>query len=289
MTMALCSSHLEAFLAVSQTLNFTQAAGKINVTQSALSQRILNLEAELGLTLFIRDRSGLRLTEAALKLVRYCQQKNSLELEVLASLRSDDPKIYGGVIRVGAFSSVMSSIVVPALSQITSIHKKVSIQTMTKEMSELLELLKRGEIDYMIVDDRINRDELERVFLGKEKNVLVQHKKYAGAEIYLDHDETDEVTLKYLKQAKIKTKDIQRQYLDDVHGLIQGVRSKLGKAVLPLHLISESEFEILQPKQIFEIPVYLYYYSQPYYSNLHFKVIETLKDSFDQIFNPNYE
>lgn len=283
--MGLSTSQLEAFFVVSQTLNFTNAAEKLHITQSALSQRILNLEKELELTLFIRDRSGLRLTEAAIKLVRYCQQKNNLELEVLASLKSNDPHAFGGVIRIGGFSSIMSSVVVPALCQLTSVHKKVTIQTMTKEMSELLELLKRGEIDYMIVDDRIDRDELERVFLGKEKNVLVQHKKYSGDHIYLDHDENDDVTLKYLKQAKIKTKEIKRQYLDDVHGLIQGVRSKLGKAVLPMHLIPENEFEILHPNQILEIPIYLYYYSQPYYSKLHFEVVETLKSSFEQVFS----
>lgn len=132
--MGLSSSQLEAFFAVSQTLNFTNAAAKLYITQSALSQRILNLEKELELTLFIRDRSGLRLTEAAIKLVRYCQQKNNLELEVLASLRPDDPKVFGGVVRIGGFSSIMSSVVVPALGQLTSVHKKVTIQTMTKEM-----------------------------------------------------------------------------------------------------------------------------------------------------------
>ncbi len=284
MKMNLSSSHLEAFFAVSQTLNFTKAAEKLHITQSALSQRILNLERELELTLFIRDRSGLRLTEAATKLARYCQQKNNLEIEVLASLKPDDPKGVSGVIRIGGFSSIMSSIVIPALGNLTAQNKNVTIQTVTREMSELLELLKRGEIDYMIVDDRIDRDELERVLLGKEKNVLVQHKKYLGEDIYLDHDEQDDVTVRYLKQAKLKTKEIKRHYLDDVHGLIQGVQQKLGKAVLPLHLIREhTDFQILTPTQIFEIPVYLYYYSQPYYSKLHFKTVEILTSSFEKL------
>ena len=175
----------------------------------------------------------------------------------------------------------MSSIVIPALAELTSIHKNVMIQTSTKEMSELLELLKRGEIDYMIVDDRIDRDELERVLLGKEKNVLVQHKKYSGGEIFLDHDEKDDVTIKYLKQAKRPVKGIKRQYLDDVHGLIQGVRHKLGQAVLPLHLVQDqNDFQVVNPNQVLEIPVYLYFYSQPYYSKMHDKVVDNLTTTF---------
>lgn len=279
----LSSQQLEAFFTVSQTLNFTKAAEKLHITQSALSQRILNLEKELELTLFIRDRSGLRLTEAATKLVRYCQQKNNLEIETLASLKATNSKDIGGIVRIGGFSSIMSSVVVPAMGQLTSHHSNIRIQTLTKEMSELLELLKRGEIDYMIVDDRIDREELERVLLAKEKNVLVQHKKYQGEDIYIDHDENDDVTIRFLRNAKLKSKEIKRQYLDDVHGLIQGVQHKLGKAVLPLHLIQDKkDFEILHPDQVLEIPIYLYYYVQPYYTSLHFTVVEALKQSFGE-------
>lgn len=281
--MNLSSTQLEAFFAVSQTLNFTKAAEKLHITQSALSQRILNLEKELELTLFIRDRAGLRLTEAAVKLARYCQQKNNLELEVLSSLKPGDPKGVSGVVRIGGFSSVMSSIVIPAMANLTTSNRNISIQILTKEMTELLELLKRGEIDYVILDDRLDREELERIFLGKEKNVLVQHKKYSAGEIYLDHDESDEVTVKYLKQAKLKIKDLKRLYVDDVHCLIQGVQHKLGKAVLPVHLIQEKlDFEILEKNLVLEIPIYLYYYTQPYYSKLHDQVIKTLQSTFQE-------
>jgi DNA-binding transcriptional LysR family regulator len=281
--MNLSSTQLEAFFAVAQNLSFTKAAAKLHLTQSALSQRIINLEKELELTLFIRDRAGLRLTEAALKLSRYCQQKNNLELEVLATLKPDDPQGVSGIARIGGFSSIMSSLVIPAMAHLTAQNKNVGLQLLTKEMSELLELLKRGEIDYVILDDRLEREELERVFLGTEKNVLVQHKKYKAENIYLDHDESDDVTLKYLKQAKLKSKEFKRQYVDDVHGLIQGVQHKLGKAVLPLHLIQEkSDFEILDKNQILEIQIYLYYYSQPYYSKLHDQVIKSLTQTFKQ-------
>lgn len=281
--MTMTSSHLEAFFAVTQTLNFTKAAEKLHITQSALSQRILNLEKDLDLTLFIRDRAGLRLTDAGTTLVRYCQLKNNLELEVMNSLKPNDPKGISGIVRIGGFSSVMPSIVVPALAQLALANKNINIQTTTKEMSELLDLLKRGEIDYVILDDRLDRDELERVLLGKEKNVLVQHKKYAGDNVYLDHDANDDITIKYLKQTKAKTKDIRRQYLDDIHGLIQGVDQRLGKAVLPMHLIKDRpQFEILNKNQILEIPIYLYYYHQPYYSKLHQQVLDALRASFEK-------
>jgi DNA-binding transcriptional LysR family regulator len=279
--MKLASAQLDAFFEVAQTLNFTKAALNLHVTQSALSQRILNLEKELELTLFIRDRAGLRLTESAEALVRYCQIVRSLEQEMLASIKAPTTSEVAGEVRIGGFSSVMASIVVPGRAELYRQLTKIKIQSSTQELADLLERLKRGEIDYIILDDRLEREELERVFLGKEKNVLVRHKKSKSSDIYLDHDEKDETTLKYLKLAKVKTKDIKRLYLDDIHGLIEGVRSGLGQAVLPMHLIADhKEFEVMDPQQVLEIPVYLYYYSQPYYSKLHEAVVKCLTKVF---------
>lgn len=282
--MKLSTSQLNAFFEVAQTLNFTKAAANLCITQSALSQRILNLEKELELTLFIRDRAGLKLTTSAESLVRYCQIVRSLEQEMVLSLRPENAEQMAGVVRIGGFSSVMSSLVVPSLAKLYRQHPKIHIQTITEEMRNLMEMLRRGEIDYVILDDRLNREELERILLGKEKYVLVQSKKMKSDDVFLDHDEEDETTLQYLRLAKAKAKDLKRLFLDDIHGLIEGVRCGLGKAVLPLHLISEDkDLQVLQPQTVLEIPVYLYFYKQPYYSKLHQLVIPTLKNEFQTL------
>lgn len=282
--MTISSNYLDAFLAVSQTLNFTKAAEKLHITQSALSQRIINLENELETSLFIRDRAGLRLTEAALKLVRYCQIKSNLEAEFLNQLKSTNPHEVAGSIRIGGFSSVMSSVTLTALAPLIKKNPQVQLQIFNEEMHALFELLKRGEIDYMILDDRIERAEFERLHLGNEKNVLVEHKNYTGSDIFLDHDAQDMTTINYLKKSKQPYKDLQRLYLDNVFGIIEGVRLKLGRAVLPLHLVkNEKDFLIINTLQQLEIPVYLYYFNQPYYSRLHTETVEALKIGFSKI------
>ncbi len=282
--MTISSNYLDAFLAVSQTLNFTKAAEKLHITQSALSQRIINLENELETSLFIRDRAGLRLTEAALKLVRYCQIKSNLEAEFLNQLKSNNPHEVAGSIRIGGFSSVMSSVTLTALAPLIKKNPQVQLQIFNEEMHALFELLKRGEIDYMILDDRIERAEFERLHLGNEKNVLVEHKNYIGSDIFLDHDAQDMTTINYLKKSKQPYKDLQRLYLDNVFCIIEGVRLKLGRAVLPLHLVkNEKDFLIINTLQQLEIPVYLYYFNQPYYSRLHTETVEALKIGFSKI------
>ncbi len=62
-------SDLRIFLAVAQTGSLRQAAGLLRVTQPTVSRRLRTLEADLGLSLFDRDRDGHRLTAAGAELL----------------------------------------------------------------------------------------------------------------------------------------------------------------------------------------------------------------------------
>ncbi len=273
------SLHLEAFLSVAKHLNFTRAAEAVHITQSALSQRIINLESDLGTSLFIRDRAGIRLTETALDLVRYCQLKNQHEDEFVAGLTSKGAEL-SGVIRAGGFSSVMRSVFLPRVAKILEQHRRVRLNMLIRQLRELPDLLKRGEIDYMLSSEKPGRDEIEAILLGHEENVLVEKRGYRGPDIYLDHEENDDVTFEYFKKFEKKLKNPKRLFLDDVYGLIDAVKLGLGRAVVPVHMIeNEKGLEIISPSQVLKIPVYLCFYKQPFYTKLHDGAVAVLKES----------
>ena len=57
-------SQLRTFRVVAETLNFTRAAERLGLTQSAVSHQIKSLETELGEPLFIRAKRGVKLSPA---------------------------------------------------------------------------------------------------------------------------------------------------------------------------------------------------------------------------------
>ena len=274
--MSLSSNYLDAFYACAQVGHFTRAAERLHITQSALSQRIKNLADELETSLFIRDRSGLRLTDAGEALLRYCQTKSSIEDEVVEEIKGAHSAVVSGTLRIGGFSSVMRSVIMPSLAPLVQKYPEVKLHFHTRELQELPILLKRGEIDFMVLDHHSDRSDFETLKLGEEKNVLVEKKNYKGEDIYLDHDENDQTSIRYLQMIGKKKKP-QRQYLDDVYGLIDGARLGLGKAVVPRHLIKGSKDLVIVSKKNLIFPVILHYHQQPFYSRLHQTVVSTLK------------
>src|SRR5271170_7994323 len=56
--------HLEYFVAAAEELNFTHAADRLHVSQPPFSKQIHDLEGELGIDLFARQRKGVALTPA---------------------------------------------------------------------------------------------------------------------------------------------------------------------------------------------------------------------------------
>jgi DNA-binding transcriptional LysR family regulator len=272
--MKLNSSQLEAFFEVAKCLNFTKAAEGLHVTQSALSQRIAKLEEDLGTALFIRDRTSIRLTESGEMVLRFCQLNLSAESELLSKLK-DSKEDFAGVLRIGAFSSIGRSLIIPSLRKLMTKNPRLSIQLLTKELQDLPQLLRSGEADYVITTRKSDSPNIENLFLGYEENVLVKLKKAPDVEVYLDHDENDLTTRAYFSQNKLNFKPLSMRYLDDVYGLIDGVKNGYGKAILPMHLIEhENTLEIVDPKRTLKVAIYLQFFIQPFYRKVHSQFIE---------------
>jgi DNA-binding transcriptional LysR family regulator len=66
--------HIRAFIAVANASSVTKAAERLHISQPPLTRQIQQLEHELGLTLFVRHRHGVVLTDAGRRLLEKARQ-----------------------------------------------------------------------------------------------------------------------------------------------------------------------------------------------------------------------
>lgn len=278
--MKLSGPLLEAFYQVAQTRNFTRAAAVLFITQSALSQRIRQLEEELGVTLLIRERTGAVLTSEGERMLRYCQLQGAMEEELLRDIRHNKGELDAGVVRIGAYSSILRSVVMPSLAPLMQQSPGVGFEFFSREMSQLPAALRANEVDIILSNQKLEKKDLVAEHLGDEKCVLIESDdpKFGRNTTMLDHDFADPTTDDFFAQNPTKSVKYQRCYLDEVYAIIDGVRLGLGRAVVSRHLIENNKGirEVTGYKNM-KLPVYLYYHQMPYYTRLHQSVLETLR------------
>lgn len=275
--MSLSSLHLDAFLAAARARNFSRAAKALFITQSALTQRIGNFEAELGTALFIRKPRGVELTEAGRRVLRYCQAREQLEGDLVAGLGGSKDGALGGAIRVGGFSSVVRSVLLPALSPLVREHPSLQLHLQNVEMGELPGLLASGEVDFVVLDHALSRADVESIALGEEENVLVVSSRAAPPDVYLDHDPDDSTTARFLRAQSKTVPPIARAYLDEIYAILDGAAAGLGKAVVPRHLVTgDDRLQVVPGLEPMRSPVVLHWVRQPFYTVLHHAVVDAL-------------
>ena len=77
---------IRTFIALAEIRNFTKTAEQLFVAQSTVTNRIRDLEEELGKPLFIRNRKQIELTPAGEKFLDYAQRFIQLESTVLQEM-----------------------------------------------------------------------------------------------------------------------------------------------------------------------------------------------------------
>lgn len=252
---------LDAFFAAVRLKSFSSAARELHVTQAALTQRIKGLEGELGIALFIRKPRGVEPTAGAARLVRYCQTRDQLERDtVLALTGKIEPGKLGGVVRIAGYSSIVRSVLLPALAPLLRDNPGIRIHLQVAEMRELSRLLLSGEVDLAVIDHPVPHADLESVQVGEEENVLVESKKYACPEgVYLDHDPDDPTTAQFLGAQRASTARFERSYCDEIYSLMDGVAYGLGRGVVPRHLAArDTRLAIVPGIKPVRVPVVLH-------------------------------
>lgn len=173
----------------------------------------------------------------------------------------------------------MWPVVIPSLSRFIRKNPNIQIEMSTRELADLPALLQSGQVDIIITCGKINRHHYEEIYLGDEVNVLVESKKFNEIpEVYLDHNPDDRTTIEYLKLHGDKAQNLNRSYYGTINGILAAAEAGLGRAVIPLHLLREHKsLQVVRSERKLNVPVYLCYLKQPFYSKLHLASFDIIK------------
>ncbi|GAU65993.1 putative LysR family transcriptional regulator [Streptomyces sp. NBRC 110611] len=138
---------LRTFLAVAQTLSFTQAARRLGLRQSTVSQHVRKLEEASGRRLFARDTHGVELTEdgeAMLGFARSILEANERAASFFAGTR------LRGRLRFGASEDFVLTRLPEVLEEFRREHPEVDLELTVELSGTLHKLLAAGRLDLVL-------------------------------------------------------------------------------------------------------------------------------------------
>jgi DNA-binding transcriptional LysR family regulator len=134
---------LVVFAHVAETRSFSRAAERLNVTKSAVSKQIAQLEVELGVQLLVRTTRKLVLTEVGERVYASCARIAG-EVEAARDAAQTHSTVVAGQLRVTAPAALGRNFLMPLVKDFLAQHPGVSIE------------LVLGDSFVDLVDDRID-------------------------------------------------------------------------------------------------------------------------------------
>jgi DNA-binding transcriptional LysR family regulator len=170
---------LRYFITVAEHLNFTKAANQLYVAQSAISHQIADLEDQLGVKLFIRNKRSVQLTPAGSVFLKEAIEIVEKTSGAIEKAKQTDAGVIGSL-AIGFLSVHVRSFLPEVIKRFREIHPKVELHLNHYPSKMLKEALEQGELDLAFtLPSGLNRiEEIEIQPVAKEPYCIVMHKNH---------------------------------------------------------------------------------------------------------------
>ncbi len=158
---------LRYFLKAAETLNFTDAAKQMYITQSTLSQQIKQLETELNVLLFDRIGKKVFLTEAGNEFLPFAKQTVG-DADLAVQRIQDLQGIRTGKLRIGITYSLSFGLA-PIILRFMKEYPNIKLEVFYNTAQELLQMLKNRDLDFVlsfsmaVMDEQVEETDLYEV------------------------------------------------------------------------------------------------------------------------------
>ncbi|MBW8829228.1 MAG: LysR family transcriptional regulator ArgP [Burkholderiales bacterium] len=263
---------LDCLASLADDGSFERAAQRLSITQSAVSQRLKSLEAQVGRLLVVRSRP-LRLTEAGKVLLRFARQMHAMRADVARELGTSLPSQERLPIAVNADS--LATWVMPALDEL--VRGGLSLELVVDDQDFTHDWLRQGAVLGCVSTVREALRGCRVVPLGVMRYTAVASPEFIAREMEGDAAGLNRATFTRLPFLIFNRKDdMQQQWVSLAFGVRHpGLRERFvpsseayvraalmgwGVGVAPLvqvrRLIDEGSLVLLRPEVMLEVELF---------------------------------
>lgn len=166
--------HLRYFQAVAEHLNFSRAAERLHVAQPALSRQIRDLEAELGVQLFDRNRVRVQLTDAGRTFYTHTC-KILAQIDVAVGSVHDTTRGAGGELILCNDWRLSTDLIPTTIAEFRTLYPLVEVQLTDLPVHRQLAALRahRAHVGFLPREEIVTRGELQCLHVSSFEILLV--------------------------------------------------------------------------------------------------------------------
>ena len=287
---------LECLAAIVEEGGFERAAQRLNVTQSAVSQRLRALEAQVGSVLIVRSRP-LRPTSAGQLLLKHTKQLRLLRADLERDLQELAPSAHGGGREEERISIAINadSIATWALNALHDlVRQRLPLEIIVDDQDFTQEWLRSGQVLGCVTTLKQALRGCKMVPLGAMHYVAVASAAYAEKYLpggltahnfreasYLSFNRKDDMAAEFVARAfGLKRVALNHLFVPSSEGQLHAVKAGWAVGVLPELLVrtglADGSLVDMAPGRV--LPIQLYWHCW----NLESEVLDTLTQALTE-------
>jgi DNA-binding transcriptional LysR family regulator len=183
--------HLRYFVTVAEELNVSRAAARLRISQPAVSRQLRDLEEELGVTLFHRSSSKLKLSQAGESFLAHARDLLRRSNDAVTEMAAFRPQLRR-TLKIGYIAPVLATLT-PALRAFAEKSRSVEVELHEMAPGDQIAALRNSRIDLALPGNPCSElaHEFEVIVLEKipfqavlpDNHLLALRKRIALAEL----------------------------------------------------------------------------------------------------------
>jgi len=165
-------------LAVGRNLHFRKAAEECNISQSALSTALQEMEQQLGFSIFERDNKKVLITPLGEELLKKAQNIN-IQVEDISKMRQSFGQLLSGPFSVGMIPTIAPYLLPMLLPSLNKRYPNLELSVAEEQSHVLVDRVRRGELDCGILALPYNCHGLLEFKFWDENFFWVSHRELA--------------------------------------------------------------------------------------------------------------